>query len=326
MIKSNSEDADLDEVLRKYFTSKFRSGYVTAKGVTMPERFAEMQEEIYNLEVNENDVWVCSFPKTGTTWTLEMVWMIMNNLDFIKGQENIETRCPFLELSAIFDHRQNIKTIKDFDAPAYLQDSIKFLKEVDGPKCVKTHIPWVLLPRELQENIKKPKIIYVTRNPKDTCVSYYNHCRLLEGYTGDFEDFCRLFLAGKVAYAPFWDHVFPFWERRTQPNVLFLKYEDMINDLPSVIRKVAQFLERNLTDEQIDKLTNHLCFENMKNNNSVNYHIMVNFLRKHNMTSSVGSFMRSGKIGGATSHMSADVIMKFEKWTKENLKDSDFSF
>lgn len=61
----NSVNAELDEILKKYFTSKFRSGYAAVKGVTMPERFAEMQEEIYNLQVNEDDVWVCSFPKTG---------------------------------------------------------------------------------------------------------------------------------------------------------------------------------------------------------------------------------------------------------------------
>jgi hypothetical protein len=40
------------------------------------------------------------------------------------------------------------------------------------------------------------QIIYVARNVKDTCVSYYHHCKLLEGYTGSFEDYCKLFLGG----------------------------------------------------------------------------------------------------------------------------------
>lgn len=39
-------------------------------------------------------------------------------------------------------------------------------------------------------------MVYVCRNAKDTCVSYYHHCRLLEGYTGDFQEFCQLFLSG----------------------------------------------------------------------------------------------------------------------------------
>lgn len=70
----NSAGTELKEILQKYFTNKFRSGYVTVEGVTMPERFAEMQEEIFNMEVNENDVWVCSFPKTGKSCRSKFWW------------------------------------------------------------------------------------------------------------------------------------------------------------------------------------------------------------------------------------------------------------
>ncbi|KAJ8968177.1 hypothetical protein NQ314_002436 [Rhamnusium bicolor] len=226
-----------------------------------------------------------------------MVWMIVNELDFVKGQEDLAVRCPFLELSAIFDHRETIRTNKDFDPPPFLVDSLKFVKNLKSPKCIKTHLPWILLPKQIQENIKKPKIIYVTRNPKDTCISYHNHSKLLEGYTGSFEDFCKLFLAGKREYTffinilrPFWQHIFPFWERRNQPNILFLKYEEMIKDLPAIIRKVAQFLEKDLTDEQVDRLSDHLSFTNMKNNPSVNYEKLVAFNKKYEFTNFDGSF------------------------------------
>jgi len=40
------------------------------------------------------------------------------------------------------------------------------------------------------------QIIYVARNAKDTCVSYYHHCRILEGYSGSFENYCKLFIGG----------------------------------------------------------------------------------------------------------------------------------
>lgn len=55
----------LDEILQNYFTNSFRKGYITTKGVTMPLKFTEMEEEIFNWNVNEEDVWICSFPKTG---------------------------------------------------------------------------------------------------------------------------------------------------------------------------------------------------------------------------------------------------------------------
>ena len=52
------------------------------------------------------------------------------------------------------------------------------------------------------------KIIYVTRNPRDACVSYHNHWKILEGYHGGFEAFSEAFI-GDIAgyYSPFIHHV-----------------------------------------------------------------------------------------------------------------------
>lgn len=61
----NGSKEDLDEILKKYFTNSFRHGYYTVKGVTMPIRYQEMKREIDELCVNEEDIWICSFPKTG---------------------------------------------------------------------------------------------------------------------------------------------------------------------------------------------------------------------------------------------------------------------
>lgn len=62
----SDKNEELDEILLKDFTTVFRPGYINVEGVTMPQRFAEMRDDIHNMEVNEDDVWVCSFPKTGT--------------------------------------------------------------------------------------------------------------------------------------------------------------------------------------------------------------------------------------------------------------------
>ena len=48
-------------------------------GVALTRYYAQfMADRIYNLEVRADDIWVVSYPKTGTTLTLEMVWMIVN--------------------------------------------------------------------------------------------------------------------------------------------------------------------------------------------------------------------------------------------------------
>lgn len=71
------------------------------------------------------------------------------------------------------------------------------------------------------------QIVYVARNPKDMCVSYYHYCILVHSMRGTFEEFCDLFLKDKAPVGPIWNHILGFWRRRDEPNVLFLKYEDM---------------------------------------------------------------------------------------------------
>ena len=61
------------------FKSPYHDFVRYENGVVLPRYFAEtMADRIYNLEVRADDIWVVSYPKTGTTLTLEMVWMIVN--------------------------------------------------------------------------------------------------------------------------------------------------------------------------------------------------------------------------------------------------------
>jgi hypothetical protein len=41
------------------------------------------------------------------------------------------------------------------------------------------------------------QVVYIARNPKDMCVSYYYYCTLVHNMKGSFEDFCELFLKGR---------------------------------------------------------------------------------------------------------------------------------
>jgi hypothetical protein len=113
-----------------------------------------------------------------------------------------------------------------------------------------------------------------------------------------------------------------YWQLRHNPNVLFLRYEEMKSDLGGVIRRVSQFLQKNLTDEQIKILTHHLDFESMKKNPAVNYEAFYESLRKLRPE---GRFIRKGIVGDHKTIMSLDMQKKFDDWIESSIQDTDYS-
>lgn len=63
-----------------------------------PNVFAKHAERLYNFQARTSDVWICTHPRSGTTLTQEMVWLLVNNFDYERGQRvNLERRSPFFE-------------------------------------------------------------------------------------------------------------------------------------------------------------------------------------------------------------------------------------
>ena len=93
-----------------------------------------------------------------------------------------------------------------------------------------------------------------------------------------------------------------------------------------MIKKTADFMGKDLNEEQIEVLSNHLSFASMKKNPAVNYEAAVEINQKFNLISAKGSFMRSGQVGNYKEEMSPELIGKFDRWTQENLAGSGLSF
>ena len=47
---------------------------------------------------------------------------------------------------------------------------------------------------------------------------------------------------GDVSFGSWWDHVPEWWAQRDEPNVLFLKYEDIKKDLKANVKTIADFI------------------------------------------------------------------------------------
>ena len=61
------------------------------------------------------------------------------------------------------------------------------------------------------------------------------------------------------------DHVESWWKRSQQhDNVLFVHYEELKQDLPGMVTKIAEFLNTPLSDDEHKKVVHKAGFEYMK--------------------------------------------------------------
>ncbi|CAM1311720.1 Uncharacterised protein g5785 [Pycnogonum litorale] len=222
----------------------------------------------------DSDIFVASYPKSGTTWVQMMVWLLKNNLESPTFEEEI-IEDNFLELYLGKKGAENLKL----------------------PRQIKTHLPFDLVPYN-----KNTKYVYTCRNPFDVCVSFYKHtCHYVQDYEydGTFDEYFELFIRGQVDSGDYFHHVMSWYAHKDDPNMLWLIYEEMKADPRTAMVKVGEFLGGSYADmvhdeETLDKLIVKSSFDAMKR------------LKTRNTTEvkENTSFFRKGAVGDHRSHFS----------------------
>ncbi|NP_001076194.1 cytosolic phenol sulfotransferase SULT1A1 isoform 1 [Oryctolagus cuniculus] len=247
------------------------------KGVPLIKYFAEAMGPLQSFKARPDDLLISTYPKSGTTWVSEILDMIYQAGDQQKClRAPIYIRVPFLE----------------FKAPG-APSGMETLKDTPSPRLLKTHLPLALLPQTLLD--QKVKVVYVARNAKDVAVSYYNfyHMARVHPEPGTWDSFLEKFMAGKVSYGSWYQHVREWWElSRTHP-VLYLFFEDMKENPKREIKKILEFLGRSLPEETVDRIAHCTSFKEMKKNPMTNYSTIPENIMDHN----VSPFMRRGVAG-----------------------------
>uniref|UniRef100_A0A0K2SY20 Sulfotransferase domain-containing protein n=2 Tax=Lepeophtheirus salmonis TaxID=72036 RepID=A0A0K2SY20_LEPSM len=285
---------------------------VSCKDFYMPERFLEIKEEIESLEIRSDDLFLISYPKAGSTWCQEMVWQLKEGTNFEGGKRNLGERIPFLELESLY--------LRESDFP---QKSVEDVKNKSSPRIIKSHLLTPFLPKDL---LKVAKVIYIMRNPKDVCVSYYNHEKILisHEYTGSFEEYAELFIQGKLLYGSYWDHLKFGLEIQKLDNVLLLCYEDMKKDLIKEMKKVLDFMEWDeLSEEKLQILKEHLSFTKFQKNSAVNLDTDFGYKVKVDKN---GQFIRKGIVGDWKNYFSSELSDRFDGKTKSFFESEGLQF
>ncbi|XP_077577966.1 sulfotransferase family 2, cytosolic sulfotransferase 3 isoform X2 [Stigmatopora nigra] len=276
--------------------------YITYRGLALPPgaHSEESLEYAQHFSVEDTDVFAVTYPKSGTTWMQEILPLVLSEGDLTP-----------------------IQTIPNWDRVPWLEE--KRLKEVvhklSSPRALVTHFPFRLMPQSFFSS--KAKVIYVMRNPKDVLVSsYYFHqmAAFLED-PGTWEEFIDKFLEGRVMFGKWTDHVKSWKHTDLGDRIMYLTYEQMIQDLPAALRLIANFLGKKLSEEVIKKIADHCSFKSMKGNMMSNFSLVP----KMYMDPDKSQFLRKGIVGDWKKHFSSEQLAHFSSTIYKEMEGENFT-
>ncbi|CAJ2668826.1 unnamed protein product [Trifolium pratense] len=268
-----------------------------------------------HFEAKDSDVVIASMPKSGITWLKALTFAIINRHHFSSLENHpLLTSNPH-ELVPFFEFNIYVDTICQFT-------KVDLLNMIE-PRLFGTHIPFPSLAKSIKES--NCKIIYICRNPFDTYVSYWsfmNKISLNQSLEDDFERYCK----GICHVGPFWDHMLGYLkESIARPNkILFLKYEDLKEDVNFHVKRIAEFLDCPFTREEesngvIENIINLCSFKTMKELDANKFGSFGwNIEKKY--------YFRKAEIGDWINYLSPSMVEKLSKIIEEKLSGSGLSF
>lgn len=144
----------------------------------LAENFIDL---IIDFPIRSDDVYVCSLPKCGSSWTETIVWLLKHGLNYEsnkieqrqKSVSGYETPATFKAIANELLANDQTKTLTESDA---LKTAFSMhFEQLESPRIIKTHVPIYALPKAIWT--KQTKLICVVRNPKDMTVSEYHYRR-----------------------------------------------------------------------------------------------------------------------------------------------------
>jgi hypothetical protein len=195
-----------------------KPSYRLHNGFRMPMGFpVEGLDSGMRYQAVSGDVFVCTYPKCGTTWTQYMVYLLLRRRAITESES----------LGEYFPH------LEEVGAPV--------VAKLPQPRMIKTHLSLDMTPYS-----PAAKYILVIRNPFDCAVSFYHHTRGFPKHydfqDGRFDVFVECFIAGDVDFGDYFDHLVPWVGAADRDNVLLLTYESLKADTVKELSKLAEFL------------------------------------------------------------------------------------
>lgn len=214
-----------------------------------------------DFQFRDDDIIISTYAKSGTTWMQQIISQLI--FDAPKDME-------VAEMSPWLDLRVPPKEIK--------------LPEVENQqhrRFIKTHLPVDALVFS-----SKAKYVYIGRDGRDVLWSLYNHhssanevwydvLNNTPGLVGPpigkpneniLEYFREWLDKDGFPFWSFWENIKSWWAIKDLPNVYFIHFQKLKEDMPGEIKKLAAFLDIPINPDTWDALLEHCSFDYMKKN------------------------------------------------------------
>ncbi|WP_163991979.1 sulfotransferase domain-containing protein [Pyxidicoccus caerfyrddinensis] len=188
-----------------------------------------------------DDIFIATYPKSGTTWMQMLLVQLLGkgDVDF----DHILQKSPYLE-----------ELIRN--------ENLDYMEKMPSPRMFKTHLRYGDL-----KPAKSARIIFVTRDARDTFISCYHHYEMLRRFRSPFDRFMKRMVSGNGFFGSWYGYMRSWMPHRHDANVLWLRYEDLRGDLEGQVRRVAAFLGVPVPEERMSDLLEKCSFEYMKQHN-----------------------------------------------------------
>ncbi|XP_074532283.1 sulfotransferase 6B1 [Halichoeres trimaculatus] len=255
------------------------------KGVLYPCLMCpeEHLKALEDMEAREDDLVLVAYPKCGFNWMVGVIRKIIAEATGVKP----ETKMP---------------PLIEFMGPQVL----KAVNEAPSPRFLGAHLHPDNFPASFFT--KKPKMLVIFRNPKDTLVSFYHFCNnnpvlpSVKSWDSFFSDF----MSGDVAWGSYFEHVLAWEKRMDDPNVKIITYEDLKQDLSEGINEISTFFGFSLTKIQVQQIAEESTFNAMKTS-SANPHSLGNII------------FRKGEVGDWKNHFTPEQSREMDEAFNKHL-------
>lgn len=243
---TNNDDCENNRVEEKLPRYRNHDGYLVAWGFSVGGFNSAL-----TYVAQDNDLFIVTYPKCGTTWTQHIIYLILN--------DGIPLP-PDQRMDVVFPHLEEV-------GGEFIVTKGTVL---GGYRLIKTHLPYNLVPKNTNA-----KYIFVSRNPKDCVVSFYHHTvgfpKHYDFANGKFDTYFNLFLNGKVDHGDYFDFIRQLMDHKDDHNVLFQRYESGRQNTREYVLQIASFLgefypERLLVDNEkiLNLVLEHSSLDSMK--------------------------------------------------------------